>query len=130
MRTKMVLALLILVSTAFLAAAQTQVSNTLNITTAFPFYVGSTVLPKGSYVIKASGAEDTLITITSTDGKNKYEVEASTRISATPEDKDSVVFDVAGNDHYLSEVYIQGGDGYLIPGSTVKHTHARIKAKK
>ena len=130
MKTKMALALLILVSTAFFAAAQTQVPTALNITTAFPFYVGSTVLPAGSYVIKASGAEDNLITITSTDGKNSYKVEASTRISASAEDKDSVVFDVAGNDHYLSEVYLQGGDGYLIPGSTVKHTHLRIKTKK
>jgi hypothetical protein len=129
MKTKMASALLILVSTAFFAAAQPQVSPVLNITTTFSFYVGPTVLPAGSYVIKAVGAEDKL-TITSTDGKNRYEVEASTRISASTEDKDSVVFDVAGDDHYLSEVYLQGGAGYLIPGSTVKHTHMRVKAKK
>ena len=129
MKTKMALTLLIWVSTAFFAPAQTQVFSGLNFTTTFPFYVGSTVLPAGSYIIKATGADNKL-TLTSTNGKRSYEVEASTRISASAEDKDSVVFDVAVNDHYLSEVYIQGGDGYLIPGSNVKHTHLRIKTKK
>jgi hypothetical protein len=127
---KIALALMILASTAFFVAAQTQVPAVVNITTTYPFFVGSTVLHAGSYVIKASGADDNRIIITSKDGKNRYEVQASTRISAGAEDKDSVVFDVAGNDHYLSEVYLQGGDGYLIPGAEVKHTHLRVKAQK
>ncbi len=132
MKTKMTLVLLVLASTVLFAAAQTQTQPTsaLNITTTFSFYVADQVLPPGSYVIKASGTGGNNITVTSSNGRNKYDVEASTRISASAEDRDSVVFDVAGNDHYLSEVYLQGEDGYLIPGSTVKHTHLRIKSKK
>jgi hypothetical protein len=128
MKMKMVVALLVLASTSYFARAQT--AGGLAVTVPFPFYVGSTLLPAGPYKILASGDLNQIINVSNDNGKDGARTEVVTRISASPEDRDSLVFDVAGNDHYLSEIYLQGEDGYQIKGSTAKHTHMRLKAKR
>ncbi len=125
MSTKIAVVLLVLVSTAFFAVAQ--VHNPVVAAVPFPFYVGSKLLPAGSYKIQTTGD---MVTVADDNGKDSALAQVITRISSSTEDQDSVVFDVAGNDHYLSEIYIQGEDGYLIKSSAEKHTHIRIKGKK
>jgi hypothetical protein len=42
----------------------------------------------------------------------------------------SAVFDVIGNDHYLSEIYVPRLDGFCFKGASAQHTHLIIKSKK
>jgi len=37
---------------------------------------------------------------------------------------------VLGNDHYLSEFYPSGLDGFCFKGASANHTHLIIKSKK
>ncbi len=127
MKTRMAAVLLVLLSTAFFAMAQNPTS--LIVSVPFPFYVTGKLLPAGSYRIEPS-ANLGEITVSSSEGKGGAMAAVITRLSSSSEDKDSVVFDVTGNDHYLSEIYIQGEDGFLVKGSSEKHTHMRVKAKK
>ncbi len=127
MKTKMAVVLLVLLSSAFFAAAQG--AEMVTVAVPFPFYVGSKLLPAGSYRIQAT---DNLreVAIRSVDGKNAAFGEVITQISSSMEDKSSVVFDVKGNDHYLSEIYMQEEDGFLVMGAKGAHTHLRIKGQK
>ncbi len=127
MKKRMAVIVLVLISTAFFAMAQ--VSNALVVTVPFPFYVSGKLLPAGSYKIHANATLNEL-TVANDNGKDNAMAGVITRISTTTEDNSSVVFDVAGNDHYLSEIYIQGEDGFLIKGYGEKHTHMRVKSKK
>jgi hypothetical protein len=127
MRTKIAVVFLILVSTAFFAVAQT--ANQLNFAASFPFYVGGKLMPAGSYQIRTGSNLNELI-VSSADGKQSSMIGVITRISASGEDRDSVVFDVVGNDHYLSEIYIQGEDGFMVKSTSERHTHTRVQSKK
>ena len=127
MKTRIAAVLLVLFSTAFLAVAQNPA--TLVLAVPFPFYVSGKLLPAGSYRIQAS-ANQNEITVSNGNGKESVMAIVTTRLSSSSEDKDSAVFDVSGNDHYLSEIYVQGEDGYLIKGSGERHTHMRVKTKK
>jgi hypothetical protein len=53
-----------------------------------------------------------------------------TRLSPRTGEEAEVVFDVVGTDHYLSEVYMPGFDGYLLKAAESQHTHMKVKAKK
>ena len=126
MKTKIAVVLLLLVSSAFFAVAQ--VSAPLAIVVPFPFYVGNKMLPAGSYKIQTN-ADLLLVTVSGDNGKDNATAVLITQISTSSEDKNSVVFDVVGNTHYLSEIYIQGEEGLQVKTSTEGHTHVRIKGK-
>ncbi len=127
MKTGVAAVFLVLVSTACLAVAQAPTA--LDFTTTFPFYVGSKLMPAGSYKASTSANLEE-IRISSTDGKQTALAPVTTRLSPRPTNTDSVVFDVVDKDHYLSEIYIAGEDGYLVRSTPGKHTHATVKGKK
>ena len=93
----------------------------------FPFTVGSTVLPAGEYEF----VRDNLATIFRvTDGdKNSALAPIITRLAGakhtTPQDA-HLVFDVVGETHFLSEIWIPGEDGYLVQSTKGKHEHKVI----
>ena len=126
MKTRMTAVLLVLISGAFFAVAQ--VPDTLVVAVPFPFYVNGKLLPAGSYKIRDSVGQAE-ITVSNENGKDGALAGVITRLSSSAEDRDSVVFDVTGNDRYLSEIYIKGEDGFLIKGAPEKHTHTRIQGK-
>ncbi len=127
MKKRIAVIVLVLASASFFAMAQA--TNALVVTVPFPFYVSGKLLPAGSYKIHASATLNE-ITVANDNGKDNALAAVLTRISTTTEDNTSVVFDVAGSDHYLSEIYIQGEDGFLIKGYAEKHTHMRVKGKR
>ena len=127
MKRRMAVVLVVFFSTALFASAQ--VAETLIVDVPFPFYVGSKQLPAGSYRIQATNNLEE-ITVSSINGNQSAYGGVITQISSAVEDKSSVVFDVTGNDHYLSEVYMQGENGYLIKATPSKHTHVRVKGRK
>ena len=119
--------LLVLVSTAAFAAAQEASAVTANVP--FAFLVGTKSFPAGMYEFTAS---DNLgeIKVLNLKGRDAAIAPVITRLSPKSEDEAAVVFDVAGADHYLSEIYVPGLDGFLVKGSPSKHTHVTVKGGK
>lgn len=94
----------------------------------FPFVVGTKSLPAGTYEFKATaGLEE--ITVMNKNGKDSAVASVLTRLSPRSDNESAVIFDVADK-HYLSEVYVQGMDGFMIQGASGKHTHVSLKVKK
>lgn len=121
--------LLVLISSTLFAVPQ---SSPINKTFAIPFqfFVGTKSLPAGTYTF-ATDANFNEIYVTSADGKARALSAILTRLSAKPDTEAIAVFDVTGNDHYLSEFYPAGGiDGFCFKGAAANHTHLIIKSKK
>lgn len=119
--------LLVLLAAAPIALAQA--SYSVNADVPFAFFIGGKSFPAGSYRFKASSnlAE---ITVSNRNGKEAAMAPVLTRLSPRPENDAAVVFDVAGNDHYLAEIYVPGLDGFQVQGAKGQHTHASVKAAK
>ena len=94
----------------------------------FSFAVEGKTLDAGNYVF-AEGDNPGLITIRNLKTKQSIIAPVITRLQARAATQPEVIFDVAGSEHYLSEVYLPGFDGYLVKGAPSKHTHVSIKAK-
>ncbi len=119
--------LLVLVSAATFGVAQVKPAVIADVP--FAFMVGTKSLPAGTYQFTVS---DDLVTIFVRDIKSKDTFMAAvvTRLSPKSDNEGSVVFDVAGTDHYLSEIYVPGFDGFLVKGAPSKHSHVSVKGKK
>ncbi len=127
-RTGVVLAcLMLLPMLSFAQVASTGVAANVD----FGFYVGGKYIPAGSYEFKptASGTESTM-NVLNTKTNEITVVPILTTISKKLPAYGEVVFDHAGDDYYLAEIYIPGMDGFLVKGAPGKHTHVSVKAKK
>ncbi len=97
----------------------------------FAFTAGTKALPAGEYEISLVG--DNQVVKIQGAGKNVEMVNVITRMSGgihtTPNDA-HLVFDVVGMDHFLSEVWIPGEDGYLLHAAKGAHTHKVINIKQ
>ncbi len=118
--------LFLLVITAS-ASAQTS-TDVVTAQVPFAFIVGGKTLPAGTYQFRASNNFNQ-IDVASVDGKNAALSIVNTRLSPRSKTEALVVFDVAGNDHYLAEVYIPGMDGFQVPCAPGKHTHTVVKGR-
>ncbi len=94
----------------------------------FAFIVNGKTLPAGTYQFKTT-SNFGQIDVTGIDHKAAAIAMVTTRISPRSETESLVVFDVAGNDHYLAEVYIPGMDGFQVPCAPGKHTHTIVKGR-
>ncbi len=119
--------LLVLVSTATFGVAQTKTAVIADIP--FAFLVGTQSLPAGTYEFSA-GDNLEVINVANTKGKESALTAVVTRLSRKSDTEASVVFDVAGTNHYLSEIFVPGLDGFLVKGAPGKHTHVSIKGNK
>jgi hypothetical protein len=93
----------------------------------FPFTVAGKVLPAGQYeFVRDNTALSILSFRVQGEGKMGALAPVLTRIAGamhtTPQDA-HVVFDVVGNAHLLSEIWIPGEDGYLLLATKGPHTH-------
>jgi hypothetical protein len=96
----------------------------------FAFVVSGAEVPAGKYeVLVEDPSVGTLILRNAESGKTIL-VPFTTRLAMRPADEDLLVFDRAGDKHYLSEIYISGSDGYFLPGAPSRHTHAQVKVSK
>ena len=128
MKKYLAVVLLVLVSTATFAAAQVSPTSVIA-DVPFAFFVGTKSFPAGSYQFKASENLGE-ITVSEMKGTGSAFAAVMTRLSPRSETNASVVFDVAGTDHYLSEIYIPGIDGFQVKGAPGKHTHMSVKGRK
>jgi hypothetical protein len=102
------------------------------VTVPFAFHVGDQAFPAGSYKItrQAKSAPELMIR----GEKLSQAVPVTTRLARLPgssaEVKTNLVFDTVGTEHYLSEVWIPGMDGYLVRGTEESHEHAILELKE
>ena len=95
----------------------------------FQFYADGNLLPAGSYELQPS-SEGTHVTMRNLKGEEILIIPLLTSISLRKIDKAEAVFDVVGQDHYLSEFYLKGMDGFAFNGAPEKHTHQIIESGK
>ena len=96
----------------------------------FPFTVEGKVLAAGEYTFARNdmGSE---FTVTGA-GKDFALAPIVTRINGVmdkPQQHAHLVFDVVGDTHFLSEIWIPGEDGYLMVVNKGEHTHKVIHAQ-
>jgi hypothetical protein len=122
--SNLLLASVVLVGLSVPARAATKVEGQVP----FGFMVGSTELPAGHYEIEPSSSEDVLIVRNADTGKEII-ADYITRIASREDGKSTLVFDVLGGQHILSEIHMAGSDGYLLAAAARKpHTHEQVKA--
>ena len=116
---------------AAVTAATAQVPYAVIAQVPFAFTVGNVSLPAGTYEFRASNNLDDM-SVAEVTGKETIVASVISRLSPRleSENEGSVVFDVVGESHYLSEIYIPGLDGFELQGAPVKHTHISIKEEK
>jgi hypothetical protein len=125
-RSLVVVALLALSVLATSLPAHAQSSDAkVGTTIPFGFVVGDTSLPAGEYRIVHQTHQMPALRIQSADGKvnmglNPVERLARQHMGDAPA-AGSLVFDKVGDKHYLSEVWMPGEDGYLLPPTKEAH---------
>lgn len=97
----------------------------------YAFTASGGQLPAGHYEVSLNGVAHQTVTFRSPDGKNSATAMISTAIAADP-DKPvgaKLVFDIVGEKHILSEIWMPGHDGYLITGYVNDSAHRHSIAK-
>jgi len=95
----------------------------------FQFEADRNLVPAGTYELQPNG-EGTHIELHNMKTHERYIASVLTSLASRESNQSVVAFDVEGQNHYLSEVHIAGIDGFALRGTTGKHTHITIQAKK
>ncbi len=128
MRKQVAVALVVLLASAYLCMAQGGVTGaTADIP--FSFIAEGKTLPAGPYEFMERD-NPTAITVRNSKTGESLIVPVITLLGTQAEKETNIVFDIVGNDHYLSEVRIADTDGYLLRATPGKHTHALVKGSK
>ncbi len=130
MRTKVMLAANLII---LLAAASVYAQHTLVVKIDFPFTVEGKALPAGEYEFVGEGTGGIEAFGIRSAGKGVATVPVLTHLAGeihtTPQDA-HVVFDVVGDTHLLSEIWLVGEDGYLVLATKGPHKHKVINVKQ
>ena len=119
--------MLILLGAIVPISAGIQITNRVTFSTSFPFTVGNTKLPAGSYSIRPLDDESEVMEISSADGKMSALFETMTAELPKTPSKGEVIFKKYGDSYVLGEIYEPGSR----VGALILKTHAeRQYAKK
>jgi hypothetical protein len=94
----------------------------------FSFIAAGKTLPAGTYQFNPGKIPNEIV-IRNNKTSESMMVPVVTRLSPKPESEPVIVFDKVDNDHYFSELYLPGLDGYAVQGYKGEHTHVQLKAK-
>lgn len=93
----------------------------------FEFKVGDTTFPPGSYKIEHRTTNASSLVISPETGSGNTTVPVITRLArrnqAPQEAEANIVFDKVGEQHFLSEVWMSGQDGFLLRSTGEEHQH-------
>lgn len=92
------------------------------------FTVGDQALPSGRYSVSTESGDTPRLHLHNLAGESCAWLPVITRLSRHAHD-DTVarlVFDRVAGQHYLSEVWLSGEDGYLVRGTPKEHAHEVI----
>jgi hypothetical protein len=126
---KQLVAVLAIVVVAGLLGAVAQVAPRAAAEVPFSFIAAGKTFPPGSYQFNPSKVPNEIV-IRNNKTSESVMVPVTTRLSPKPGEEPMVVFDKVDNDHYFSELYLAGTDGYAVQGARGEHTHVQLKAKK
>jgi hypothetical protein len=102
-----------------------QIDHGIDFTTSFPFYVGNTKMPAGSYRITQTETEASeLLLIRSNDSKGSAYVDFIPTESVEPHAHSDVTFHKYGDTEYLNRIWVEGQQY----GMKVDPTKAELKA--
>ena len=101
-----------------------QIANGMDFSTDFPFWVGTTKMPAGSYTITQSPETEGVIKITDSTGKHSVMVDFTPMQADTTHPSSDVTFHRYGKDEYLNSVLV-GGQKY---GMKIEPSKAEQKA--
>ncbi len=95
----------------------------------FQFTAGGKSMPAGEYEgdLRQDGGAIRLI---NTKTGDSVVLMVQTAIAAQPGSASCLVFDTLGDDHYLSELHLEGQEGYMFKGVSVPHTHTTLRASR
>jgi hypothetical protein len=96
----------------------------------FAFVAGNATLPAGSYEIGITDPTTNILEIRNQDTSKTWLVPYVTRLSARGDEKSLLVFDVQGNNKYLSELFAPPEDGFSIEGARGMHTHETVGVQR
>jgi hypothetical protein len=130
------LAVVAVLSLAILAASpltHAQTSDVIAVSRIpFEFVVGEKTFPAGEYRVTEQHHSMPVLRMQSTDGKLHTALTPITRLARQHQGdapKASFVFDIVGETHILSEVWLSGEDGYLLRGTEEEHRHEVVDVK-
>jgi hypothetical protein len=110
---------------------QAQTLNGVQANIPFPFVVKGTTLPAGQYDFLPGDNEQYIKVVPAKKGTT-IEAVIMTRLGMpqnSVKDNSHLVFDKIGNTYMLSELWIDGIDGFLLHATNTKHEHHAVKAK-
>ena len=120
-----------LFSVAAAMSVQGQGTRSLRVEIPYDFTVGKKVMPAGTYHFARESATNAL-SIRSVSGTNRMSLPILTRLARDSSSSlaAKVVFDKAGDTHFLSEVWMSGEDGLLLRVSPKDHVHEVLEPVK
>ncbi len=129
MRTRILFAgsLVLLLAGTFVYA-----QHTITAKIDFPFMVEAKVLPAGNYEFVGQDSQSGVEAFNvMSAGKVVAMVKVVTWLASEmhPAESAYLVFDVVGDKHFLSEIWVTGEDGYLVHATKGKHTHKVVNIK-
>jgi hypothetical protein len=109
--------------------ARAQIIDTVDFTTTFPFTVGNTSVPAGSYTIRPDADNNQVLELTGSNASVLFQVDpASAR--QTPS-KTELVFSRYGNAYVLKNIWVEGSNSGVetIPAEGERHASKNSTAK-
>jgi hypothetical protein len=104
-----------------------QVAYSVKFTTPFPFYVGDTRMPSGSYFLtQPEDLNNAVAVVKSEDGRHSAFIGVTPTQSLEPPRQSKVIFEKYGDTLYFNRVLLDG-DTY---GIVAEHTKAEKKAEQ
>jgi hypothetical protein len=88
--------------------ASAQIVDTVEFTTSFPFTVGNSVVPAGSYTIRPDDDNPSILHLSGANASVLFQAEG-TETNDTPS-KTEVVFKRYGNGYILKDIWIEGSN--------------------
>ena len=117
----------VLLYLAFAIPAPTQINNTVNFTTSFPFYAGNTKLPAGSYKVSPASFNSSVLMIESANGGHSAFIEfTSTQADAGHKTTD-VGFKKFGTTDFLDTIWV-GGQNFGMQVEASKYEQSLAKS--
>ena len=105
-----------------------QNKTTLSFKVSFPFKVGDQTFPAGDYRLSYDGRDSRHLSLYDNKTNEKQFITFVTRLSGRNDG--GVVFDSINKVRYLSEVYMNGADGFQIRATPEEHSHENIQTAK
>ncbi len=96
----------------------------------FAFSAAGNKLPAGRYEILLENEGGNVLLLRDYQAKKVVFVPFTTRLAPRVDESAELIFDKDANGLYLSEVFVGGSDGYLIPGAPGQHTHEHVQVRK